>query len=101
MASQGRKDHYSGKRLAGRHTTMLSEVTVIIRAIKTLENVRMNLNILTPTRVGERKLKFKPVPAGWELTVRGITGVQKIYVYTSHPKTAKRAIERAWEEEYE
>jgi hypothetical protein len=56
----------------------------------------VSLGIIVSKKNSGRRLKFKEVVAGWEVTVCGNTTIQTIYVYTGDKAAVKAALEHVF-----
>ena len=93
--------HRAGGKFFGPHTTIIDASEVVVdTAAKQLEVTKITLGIIEGSIKSKRtRLKFKPVPVGWEVKVYGRISVQTLYIHTSDPETTKSAIERAFSDE--
>jgi len=66
---------------------------VVDEAAKRIEVTKISLSKIESVRNAKRRLKFRPVPAGWEVVVYGNTSIQTIYLFTKEPLAVKKALE--------
>jgi hypothetical protein len=83
------------------HTTAIAPARKLSDALLRSGLVtKIAYGFITPTRGGapsERKVKIRPIPAGFTLTMRSSTSVQEMYVYA--PTAQHAAIWKLIEEE--
>jgi len=76
---------FAGGKMAGSHTTAIPAANPIIKAALTQPEV--SKIILGPIQTGKQhgaaRLKIIDTDAGLDCTIRGNTGLQKFFVYTS------------------
>lgn len=86
--------HRAGGKFTGSHTTIIDAALVVAdTAAKQEEVSKISLGIIEAASSKKMRLKFKPIPAGWEVIVYGRMTLQFIRVFTSDPKKTKNAIE--------
>jgi len=90
---------HAGAKFNGRHTTAIEAAEDVIKtANKHKEATKIILGPIEQTRQGSgaRRMKVKDVPAGLELTIRGGSRVQTIYVYTQNQHGVASALDEAF-----
>jgi len=73
-----------GKKFAGKHTTYIDASEKLIKMlVKNSDVKKISLGIIKSSKTGRgaRNIKIKPTDSGVELTVRGSSYVQTIWVY--------------------
>ena len=89
--------HCNGKKIAGSHTTLIESAEVVVETAKKQKEVRkIALGMITVAKSQQKKLRFKPIMAGWEVIVHGTKALQALYVYTTDAQKTKLAIEEAF-----
>lgn len=87
----------AGSKFNNNHSTMIQAAVPMVLAAKTYDEVtKIVLSKIDPIGVGTRRIKLIPIPAGLKLTVRGGTGLQTFYIYTSDPKLTHDKLEKVW-----
>lgn len=88
--------HFAGGKITGSHTTLIEAAKPVVNTAEKLKEVnKICLGIITVSK-SKKRLKFKPILAGWEVIVYGPKALQTLYIYTSNPEKTKRAIEEAF-----
>lgn len=84
------------RKIAGSHSTAIPAADSIVR--EALRRPEVNKIVLGPIKTGQCRgaagLKIVDMDAGLECTVRGNTGVQKIYVYTNNRHATASALQK-------
>lgn len=87
---------FAGSKVAGSHSAAIPAADPIVR--EALRRPEVTKVILGPMRTGQCRgaagLKIVDMDAGLECTVRGNTGVQKIYVYTNNRHATASALQK-------
>lgn len=84
----------SGGKFSGSHTTMIdAAASVVDAAAKDSAVTKIVLGIIQAASSKTVRIKFKEVPAGWELTVHGRMSLQTIYIYTTDKIDTRRRLE--------
>ena len=88
----------AGGKFNGRHSTVIPDAEVAIKAAKSCKYVtKIALGIITPTtKSSQPRLKFTPVSGGLKMQVRGGHAVQIIWVYTTEPEKTIAEITEKW-----
>ncbi|MBX4204743.1 MAG: hypothetical protein KW788_00970 [Candidatus Doudnabacteria bacterium] len=95
-----KKGLLSGNKFNGRHTTVIdAAIPMVIAASKRPEVTKIVLSIIRQIGPGPQNLKFKPIPAGLQMTIRSTNAKQEFYLYTSSPDLTKKELEKAWAKE--
>lgn len=86
-----------GDKFNKRHSTIIPAAQKILWALRERPEVRkVALGQIVPVGNGQPRLKFKPIPAGLVLIVRGTNNQQMFFVYTGKPTETEAAINEVW-----
>lgn len=89
--------HLAGGKFTGSHTTVTDAAAAVAKiAEKRVEVTKIVLGRIERKANRQRRLKFKEVTAGWEVSVIDNASIQTIFVYTTHKEQTKAALEAAW-----
>lgn len=90
--------HRQGGKFGGSHTSLIDHAVDVVDAAAKLEFVsRIVLGVIDHGKSKKPRLKFKPIQAGLEVVVYGPITLQTVYVYTTDPKAAEKAMAQAFE----
>ena len=90
------KPKWHGEKLAGRHTTVIDAAKPVLKkadALPRVKKISLGFIKMTPGSSGERRLKFKDMQGGLQVTVRGNSSVQDIWIYTDSPVEVQQQLE--------
>lgn len=77
-----------GRKISDSHQTIIDDAKIVIEAAKKDENVtKIVIGEIINLSGGKPRLKFKAIPAGFQITVRGIGMQQTLFIYTKDPKS--------------
>lgn len=93
-----KKLHRAGGKITGTHTTVIdASATVVDVAVKLDQVTKISLSIIQHVRSKKRRLKFREISAGWEVSVYGNVFMQVIYLYTADRQAVKAALEHIFD----
>ncbi|PIQ67227.1 hypothetical protein COY25_00255 [Candidatus Uhrbacteria bacterium CG_4_10_14_0_2_um_filter_41_7] len=76
--------HRAGGKITGSHTTVIATSALVVDNAEKMQEVRkIVLGIIKKGSSKKRRLKFKAVPAGWQVVVYGPSFFQELYIYVS------------------
>lgn len=90
---------YAGGKFNGNHTTAIEAAVPVIKAAnKHTEVSKIVLGPIDQTRQGSgaKRMKIADIPAGLELTIRGGSRVQTIFIYTKKQHEVASVLHRAF-----
>jgi hypothetical protein len=98
MSRQGKV--LRGRRLnKGGHSTFSPSALRILNAAKRdLDVSRIIFGPMRKTGSGPIRIKFKHIPAGLEIDIRGGGTIQTFYIYTSEPQTVEKKLQAVWDD---
>ena len=91
-----RKGVLKGRKVKSRHSTFSQEAAFVIETAKKEPGVTRVVPAQITGRGGKRSIKIQKVPAGLKVVVRGSTGAQIVWVYTSDQDSIERMLREAW-----
>lgn len=95
------KKHRQGGKFSGKHTTLIDAAEVAVdTADKHPPVSKIILGFIKAVTSSKPRLKFNPIPAGWEVDVCGRAYAQKVYIYTADAPATKEVVEHAFREAY-
>jgi hypothetical protein len=93
-----KKGLLGGGKCGKSHSTLIDDAEVVVRHTKKMDAVsKIVLSVIKPVRVGKRRIKIVRIPAGLRIAVRGVSAVQKLFIYTDDPDTVSEALMRIWD----
>jgi hypothetical protein len=92
-----KKGVLAGNKVSASHSTIIEGATKIFKIAKERPEFRkVVLGVIEHVGPGPRRIKFKPILAGLQMTVRGNTAKQEFYIYTNHPQLTQSELKKAW-----
>jgi len=91
-----RKGVLKGKKVRSKHSTLSPEAVFVIKTVKKEPEVTRVVPAQITGRGRKRNIKIQRVPAGLKVVVRGSTGAQIIWVYTSDQDSIEQILKEAW-----
>jgi hypothetical protein len=91
-----------GSRFSRSHSTLIDEAAFLVREAKKIPHIsKIIISEIVPIRVGVRRLKITPVPAGLKLMVRGVGARQILFIYTKQQELAAKVFELLFEKKFQ
>jgi len=89
------KNHYQGKKMGGRHTTVIDAARKVVDFLETLPEVSKIATGFITSGVGggQQRIKISDMTGGILIKVRGNISIQEIRVYSSNIESTKAALE--------
>ena len=76
--------HRAGGKITGSHTTVIATSALVVDNAEKMQEVRkIVLGIIKKGSSKKRPIKFKAVPAGWQVVVYGPSFFQELYIDVS------------------
>ena len=91
-----RKGVLKGRKVRSKHSTFSPEAALVIETAKKESRVAKVVPAQITGRGGKRNIKIQRVPAGLKVVVRGSTGAQVIWIYTSDQDSIEQILKGAW-----
>jgi len=91
-----RKGVLRGRKVSSNHSTFSPEAAFVIETAKKEPGVTRVVPAQITGRGGKRSIKIQRVPAGLKVVVRGSTGAQVVWVYTSGQDSIEQILKEAW-----
>ena len=91
-----RKGVLRGRKVRSKHSTFSPEAAFVIETAKKEPGVTRVVPAQITGRGGKRSIKIQRVQAGLKVVVRGSTGAQVIWVYTSDQNSIEQMLKEAW-----
>jgi len=91
-----KKDVLKGRKVRSKHSTFSPEAAFVIETVKKESRVKRVVPAQITGRGGKRNIKIQRVPVGLKVIVRGSTGAQVIWIYTSDQDSIEQMLKEAW-----
>jgi hypothetical protein len=86
-------NHRQGGKFTGSHTTVTDASALVVDAAVKLPQVsKIGLGLIKNKKNRVRRLAFREIPAGWEVTVCGNVSIHTVYIYTNDRESVKEAL---------
>ena len=88
---------FSGKKFSNNHTTIIEHAGPVLAEAKKLSEIRrVVLGRIESAHSSGRSLKFKPIPAGLKMIVRGPNSLQEFFLYSANPEYVQNRLLAFW-----
>lgn len=85
--------HLAGKKIAKSHSTITQSAKEVIKLIQSNPLItKIVTGEIKVIKSGPDRIKITHIPAGLQLMIRGHNSRQKIFLYTSDPKSIENII---------
>lgn len=91
-----RKGLLKGKKVRSKHSTFSPETVFIIETAKKEHEITRVVPAQITGRGGKKSIKIQKVPVGLKVVVRGSTGAQVVWIYTSAQDSVEQILREAW-----
>jgi hypothetical protein len=91
-----RKGVLRGRKVSSKHSTFSPEAAFVIKTAKKEPGVTRVVPAQITGRGGKRNIKIQKISVGLKVVVRGSTGAQVVWVYTSAQDSVEQILREAW-----
>ncbi len=93
---------FSSGKISDSHTTIVETAEPMLESAVAMAAVTKVVVSIIHAGLGggSRRLRFKPIPAGLKMSIRGAGCLQEFYIYTKSPAQVEKGLREHWTRMY-